>query len=256
MMGLFDGKNHAPQSDEIHPGSSAEIAKLLRLPVLLVLDCAKTAQSVAALVLGFERLDPDLPLAGVILNRVASERHYLMLRDAIAQSCRTPVLGWFPRELSIAIPERHLGLHSAAQINSLDEAELLATQTDTLARLAEAHLDLDRILQLRCGLDLTASAPPAGREAEAAKLRIGVAQDAAFSFYYADNLDLLQEHGAELVPFSPTHDRALPTDLDALYLGGAIPSWRPRHSPPMLPCGSRCASLRAPAASSTPSAAA
>src|SRR5271163_4653319 len=100
MMGLFDGKSGSTEA-----GSSAEIAKLLRLPVVLVVDCAKSARSAAAVVLGFEHFDPELPLAGVILNRVASERHYTMLREAIAASCRTPVLGWLPRELAIAIPE-------------------------------------------------------------------------------------------------------------------------------------------------------
>jgi cobyrinic acid a,c-diamide synthase len=221
MMGLFDGKSGGSEV-----GSSAEIAKLLRLPVVLVLDCAKSARSVAAVVLGFERFDPELPLAGVILNRVAGERHYEMLREAITGVCRTPVLGWFPRELSIAIPERHLGLHGATQVSSANEAEVLETQLDTLARLAEEHLAVDQILALRCGLELSelsASAPTVRHESGDAKLRIGVARDAAFSFYYEDNLDLLREQGAEIVPFSPVEDRALPAGLDALYLGGGYP---------------------------------
>jgi cobyrinic acid a,c-diamide synthase len=218
MMGLFDGKSGATEE-----GSSAEIAKLLRLPVVLVLDCAKSARSVAAVVLGFERFDPELPLAGVILNRVAGERHFAMLREAITGACRTPVLGWLPRELSIAIPERHLGLHGATQVGSLDEAEALETQMDTLARLAEAHLAVDQILALTCGLDLSEAAPTARPGLGDEKLRIGVARDAAFSFYYEDNLDLLREQGAEIVPFSPVEDRELPADLDALYLGGGYP---------------------------------
>lgn len=218
MMGLFDGK-----SGDSEIGSSAEIAKLLRLPVVLVLDCAKSARSVAATVLGFERFDSELPLAGVILNRVAGERHYAMLREAIAGACRTPVLGWLPRELSIAIPERHLGLHGATQVSSADEAEVLEAQLDTLARLAEEHLAVDQILALRCGLELREGASSVRRESGEAKLRIGVARDAAFSFYYEDNLDLLREQGGEIVPFSPVEDRELPADLDALYLGGGYP---------------------------------
>jgi cobyrinic acid a,c-diamide synthase len=221
MMGLFDGKGGTTEA-----GSSAEIAKLLRLPVVLVVDCAKSARSVAAVVLGFEHFDPDLPLAGVILNRVASERHFAMLREAITASCRTPVLGWLPRELAIAIPERHLGLHGAAHVSSLDDAEVLEAQMDRLARLAEKHLAMDRLLELACGLEpdsIPPARPSASFAVEGAKLRIGVARDAAFSFYYEDNLDLLREHGAELVAFSPTQDRELPADLDALYLGGGYP---------------------------------
>jgi cobyrinic acid a,c-diamide synthase len=218
MMGLFDGKSGGTEE-----GSSAEIAKLLGLPVVLVLDCAKSARSVAAMVLGFERFDPELPLAGVILNRVAGERHYATLREAIEGACRTPVLGWLPRELSIAIPERHLGLHGATAISSANEAQLLETQLDTLARLAEEYLAVDQILSLRCGLDLNAGEPPGRPAGGDGTLRIGVARDAAFSFYYEDNLDLLREHGAEIVPFSPVEDRNLPEGLDALYLGGGYP---------------------------------
>ena len=222
MMGLFDGKSGGNEE-----GSSAEIAKLLRLPVVLVLDCAKSARSVAATVLGFERFDPELPLAGVILNRVAGERHFAMLREAITGACRTPVLGWLPRELSIAIPERHLGLHGAMQVGSLDEVEALEAQMDTLARLAEAHLAVDQILALQCSMDLSGelstAAPAMRKDLGEKKLRIGVARDAAFFFYYEDNLDLLREHGAEIVPFSPVQDRELPANLDALYLGGGYP---------------------------------
>src|SRR6202042_2949282 len=108
--GLFDGKSGATES-----GSSAEIAKLLQLPVVLVVDAAKSARSVAADGLGFEMLDPELRFAGVVLNRVASQGHFEMLRDAIDASCKTRVLGWLPIEPAIAIPERHLGLYGAAE---------------------------------------------------------------------------------------------------------------------------------------------
>src|ERR1700722_12458678 len=118
MMGLFDGKSG---SSEV--GSSAEIAKLLGLPVVLVVDAAKSARSVAAVVMGFEMFDPELRLAGVIVNRVGGERHYGMVRDAIAASCKTKILGWLPREEKVAIPERHLGLQGAAELerDALDD---------------------------------------------------------------------------------------------------------------------------------------
>ena len=209
MMGLFDGKDGASEA-----GSSAEIARLLGLPVVLVVDASKSARSLAATVLGFESFDPTMPLAGVILNRVASARHLDLLRAAIESRCRTPILGALPRTPEITIPERHLGLHAAAIDRTHREGEI-----DTLAALAETHFDMARLTAL------TVPRPPCvpRTQAVAGEVRIGIAQDEAFSFYYEDNLDLLRGLGAVLVPFSPVHDRALPPDLDALYLGGGYP---------------------------------
>ncbi|MHB1699392.1 MAG: cobyrinate a,c-diamide synthase [Acidobacteriaceae bacterium] len=214
MMGLFDGKEGSNES-----GSSAEIAKLLKLPVVLVLDAGKTARSIAAVVLGFELFDPDLPLAGVILNRVAGDRHFRMLETAIKSACKTPVLGWLPREPAIAIPERHLGLQTAEEGET---GEALENLIDTLANLADKHMNIPRLMDLECGLEMNLEAPPALRQTSE-QIRIGIARDQAFSFYYEDNLDLLQEQGATLVPFSPIRDRCLPPDLDALYLAGGYP---------------------------------
>src|ERR1700760_1772013 len=207
MMGLFDGKDGATEA-----GSSAEIAKLLNLPVVLVLDCAKSARSVAATVLGFECFDPDLPLAGLILNRVAGLHHYQLLESAIQARCKTPILGWLPRDPAIAIPERHLGLHPAAE----REVSL-----DALANLAETHFKVDSPLQLDFPLETTARSSMSNGETP--RTRIGVARDHAFSFYYEDNLDLLRQQGAEIVPFSPIAGQILPSDLDALYFGGGYP---------------------------------
>jgi cobyrinic acid a,c-diamide synthase len=214
MMGLFDGKNGSTET-----GSSAEIAKLLRLPVVLVVDASKSARSVAAVVLGFEMFDAELRLAGVILNRVASERHYEMLREAIEASCKTKIMGWLPLEPAIAIPERHLGLQGAAeQATSQEEA------VDALASLAEKHLDLDGLLDLECGLEMAGVEPErAATSPFVDAVRVGVPSDHAFSFYYEDNLDLLREQGAEIVRFSPLNDASLPSGLDALYLGGGYP---------------------------------
>jgi cobyrinic acid a,c-diamide synthase len=216
MMGLFDGK-----SGNTEEGSSAEIAKLLKLPVVLVVDAAKTARSIAALVLGFEMFDPELQLAGVILNRVASERHYEMLRAAIESHCRTKILGWLPRDPAIAIPERHLGLQGAAEA-ALDRD----TAIDTLATLAERYFELDGLLDLQCGLEIVAAEEKEiDRIERVERVRIGVPSDPAFSFYYEDNLDLLREQGADIVWFSPLRDGSLPVDLDALYLGGGYPEF-------------------------------
>jgi cobyrinic acid a,c-diamide synthase len=220
MMGLFDGKDGLTET-----GSSAEIAKMFKLPVLLVLDCAKSARSVAATVLGFECFDPDLPLAGLILNRVAGPHHYQLLEAAIQARCKTPILGWLPREPKIAIPERHLGLHAAEESK---------TSLDTLADLAEAQFKVDAILQLEFPLETSVHSPI---KMESPHLRIGVARDRAFSFYYEDNLDLLREQGAEIIPFSPVADREMPAELDALYFGGGYPELYARElseNTPML----------------------
>lgn len=212
MMGLFDGKSGASEV-----GSSAEIAKLLKLPVILVLDASKSARSLAAVVLGFELFDPEIPLAGIILNRVAGERHFLLLETALKARCRTPLLGWLPRDETIAIPERHLGLRSAVEGSSAS----LDDELEAFASLAEKHFDIDKIVSLQCGLELQSPGSP--RLAATELVRIGVARDAAFCFYYEDNLDLLQYCGAVLVPFSPVHDAELPRSLDALYFGGGYP---------------------------------
>jgi cobyrinic acid a,c-diamide synthase len=214
VMGLFDGKDGASEA-----GSSAEIAKLLKLPVILVLDASKSARSIAAVVMGFELFDLELPLAGIILNRAASERHYRMLETAIASTCKTPILGWLPSQPEIAIPERHLGLHTTEEAGCGEATEKMI---EALAELAEKHLDLNRLFSLECGLDLSKEDVPVLTPATN-QVRIGVARDRAFSFYYEDNLDLLRQCGATIVPFSPIDEPSLPADLDALYLGGGYP---------------------------------
>jgi cobyrinic acid a,c-diamide synthase len=189
MMGLFDGKDGSTEM-----GSNAEIAKLLKLPVVLVLDAGKTARSIAAVVLGFELFDPELPLAGVILNRVASDRHFRMLEAAIESACKTPVLGWLPRESAVAIPEGHLGLQTA------EEGEIggaLENLIDTLADLANKHLDIANLMDLECGLDLKPEALPALRQTRE-QIRIGIARDQCRSSFTraVRSLRLLNTQGA------------------------------------------------------------
>ena len=231
MMGLFDGKDGVTET-----GSSAEIAKLLNFPVVLVVDAGKSARSVAAVVLGFERFDSKLPFAGVILNSVAGERHFEMLRAAIRSACNAPVLGWLPRDVSVSIPERHLGLRTVEEASGGESVEALRAR---LASLAEKHLDLPRLLALRTGVPVDRREEPP--QAVPERVRIGIARDRAFSFYYEDNLDLLRQQGATLIPFSPLNDAELPPDLDALYLGGGYPELHARQ----LSCnGSMLASVR------------
>jgi cobyrinic acid a,c-diamide synthase len=215
MMGLFDGKEGTTQL-----GSSAEIAKVFKLPVVLVLDAAKTSQSIAATVLGFELFDSTLQLAGVILNRVASQSHFEMLKGSIISSCRTPVLGWLPQEPTIAIAERHLGLRTSDEHYTDDSVE---QQLDQFSAVAEEHLDLETLLSLECGFDFDNLQSSSPEVLATTVIRIGVARDHAFSFYYEDNLDLLRRNGAEIVALSPVRDASLPEDIDALYLGGGYP---------------------------------
>jgi cobyrinic acid a,c-diamide synthase len=209
MMGLFDGVSGGSEE-----GSTAEIAKLLDLPVVLVLDAGNSARSIAAVVRGFETFDPGLRFAGIVLNRVAGDAHFRMLDSAIRQSSAVPVIGWLPMEADVAIPERHLGLHTAA--------EGIGPSLSTLTRLGN-RLDLDRLLNatIHSHRFETARAPEA--EPKYQGIRVGVARDQAFSFYYEDNLDLVRENGGEIVEFSPLTDSALPRNLHALYFGGGYP---------------------------------
>ena len=208
VMGLFDGAS--PTGDE---GSTAEIAKWLDAPVLLVADVGGMARSLAALVAGFAGFDRDLRVAGVICNRIGSRGHLDLLR--CAQSA-PPIVGGLPSEPELAFPERHLGLLTAHE-DAVAESLFAAWG----ARAAE-WLDLDAILQLSQAPLLARPAFSRGREREPDRCRIALALDDAFHFYYEDNLRRLESLGAELVPFSPTHDAHLPA-ADGLYLGGGYP---------------------------------
>jgi cobyrinic acid a,c-diamide synthase len=209
MMGLFDGVTGSSEE-----GSTAEIAKLLDLPVVLVLDVGNSARSIAAVVRGFETFDPKLRFAGIVLNRVAGDGHFRMLDSAIRQSSAVPVLGWLPMEANAVIPERHLGLHTAA--------EAIGVSLSTLTRLGN-RLDLEQLLNATTCNQRFEAAHTHSVESRYEGLRVGIARDPAFSFYYEDNLDLLRENSAEIVEFSPLTDPVLPENLHALYFGGGYP---------------------------------
>lgn len=214
VMGLFDGR-----SGEGEAGSSAQIAKLLGAPVLLVQDVSHAARSAAAVSLGFQQFDPDLRLAGVILNRIGSDRHRNVIAPEVTAVTGLPVLGAVPRNEAMQLPERHLGLVPDAEI------ALTPDQFDAIVDLMSQSIDVDAVLGLArsAGPVEVPEGGPFGSPPAPKTVRIAVAQDAAFSFYYQDNLDLLEHHGAELVPFSPLADAALPHDTRGLYLGGGFP---------------------------------
>lgn len=214
VMGLFDG----------HPGheglgSTAAVAKLLGLPVVLVLDVARMGQSAAAMAFGYAGLDPEVKVAGVVVNGVGSPGHLRMVREAIETRAGLPVLGHLPRRDDLLLPERHLGLVPAAE-RGVGE-EFFARLT---GQVMEAF-DLDRILALARLAGEPALEPESPFPAEPVDLRatIAYASDEAFSFYYQDNLDLLAAWGGQLVPFSPLRDETLPAGTSGLYLGGGFP---------------------------------
>lgn len=209
VMGLYDG--FSPVSEQ---GSTAEVAKWLKLPVLLVADARSMARSAAALVKGFAEFDPFLNLAGAAFNFVGSDNHASLLRETMTLVPNVPLAGVLRRREDIAAPSRHLGLVTAC------EAPLSPAILERMADWVERGLDLDRLV---AGLPHLAIYPPDDPDLPEPRVTIGVAWDKAFCFYYEENLRLLREAGARLVFFSPLTDQALPLGLHGLYLGGGYP---------------------------------
>jgi len=216
--GLYDG------FDARGTHSTAELAKRLRAPVVLVVNAAKTSRTAAALVLGCQRLDPEVRIAGVVLNYVAGSRHERVLRDAIEGSCGVPVLGAIPRARSdTLLPGRHLGLVTP------EEHPGIGLLRQNLLALLEGNLDLARILEV------AGTAPPLPLPAATSEcagdgrgLTIGYLRDSAFTFYYPENLEAIERSGATLLPVSSLSDARLPERLSALYIGGGFPE---THAP-------------------------
>jgi cobyrinic acid a,c-diamide synthase len=210
VMGLFDGYDGRSEA-----GSTAQMAKWLNSPVILVVDASSMARSIAALVHGFKTFDPDLQLKGVIANRVGSQNHARFLAEAMESVPNIAFIGGLPRAREITIPERHLGLVTS------DEEPYPSDLFDKLASLMEEHLELEKLSSLASSGVRGDNIPPP--KTSQSKLRLGVARDEAFCFYYQDNLDLLTHFGAELCFFSPVRDAHLPPHLAGLYLGGGYP---------------------------------
>lgn len=233
VMGLFDGLGTGSL------GSTAHLASLLKAPVVLLINGEGLSLSAAALVSGYAGFRPhphlaDLRVAAVLINRASGPAHYALLRQCIEESANIPCLGWLPKNAVPSLQSRHLGLIPA------EEADGLADHIDALADAAEQYLDLAALVELARSAPPLPAAPeilppaPAAWENPPAtspgpsfsgpsRVRIGLARDKAFSFYYQDNLDLLAELGADLVPFSPLNGARLPDSLDGLYLGGGFP---------------------------------
>jgi len=211
VMGLFDGIEREEIPDF---ASTAHIARILDLSVVLVIDCSRLSGSVAAIAWGYINFDRKLKIAGLILNRVGSDRHLELLQDALLP-LNIPILGVLRRNQNLTIPDRHLGLIPTAEINNLKELY------DRLADLARESFNWDKLLPL---LETEiAPIPQIQIPRPQTKIKIAVARDRAFNFYYQDNLDLLEQLGAELIFWSPIADEKLPSAIQGLYFGGGFP---------------------------------
>lgn len=211
VMGLFDGA-----ADDGRTASTAHVAKLLQAPVLLVVDASAMSGSVAAVVHGFATYDKDVRVAGVILNRVGSDGHEVMLREALAP-LGIPVVGALRRDDAFSWRDRHLGL-----VPVVERPQEIAASLDRLATAVARFCDLDAILAI-ANQATPLDARPLPEPRLRARVRVAVAQGKAFSFSYPDNLEALEQAGAELLPFDPTHDACLPDGSEALVAGGGFP---------------------------------
>jgi cobyrinic acid a,c-diamide synthase len=220
-MGLFDGKG--PEDSR---GSTADIARLLSAPVILVVDASSVAASIAAVVRGFSEFDEQVRVAGVICNRVAGQRHYNSLQSAIRKHTNVIPLGWLPRRPDWQIPERHLGLMTIQ--DHPDSMELWSRLADAFCQT----VDVENLLAISAGDESKFPAIAKRQVSEhlpdTPRRRVAVASDAAFCFYYQDNLDLLEQAGGKIIAFSPLTDVQLPDGTDVLYLGGGYPELHAR----------------------------
>lgn len=212
VMGLYDGYGTDPNYC-----STAAMAKQLGCPVILLVDGKAVSTSIAATIMGFQRFDPTLNIAGVIVNRVNSESHYQLLKAAIEHYCTVPVLGYVPRVEGVSLPERHLGLVTARE-------SVADSQTwQNFAALLERTLDIEQLLALSQMASLPQGAWPALPDGDAGRgLTLAMADDDAFNFYYPDNIMLLERTGVEIIRFSPLRESRLP-DCQMVWLGGGYP---------------------------------
>ena len=217
-MGLFDGL------DVDGSNSSAELAYTIDAPVILVVNCTRITRSVAALVNGVTGFDKRIRIGGVILNQVARARHENIMIESIKKYCDVPVLGVLPKNKAVEIPDRHLGLIPAG------EQDMLHTRIETLGNLVKENVDLEALLQVAQNarpLELSDAQKEQivvdSHKCVTEKVKLGIVRDKAFSFYYPENIEALEDAGAELVAVDALHDGKLPDDICGLYIGGGFP---------------------------------
>jgi cobyrinic acid a,c-diamide synthase len=212
VRGLYEGIS--PIEDV---GSTASVAKALKAPVVLILNARSLVKSAAAIVIGFKTLDPTITIDGVILNQVKNRKHLLKAKEAVEKLSDTPVIGGIPRDDTISVEQRHLGLVPAV------ERENILRYIQNWGKVMEENLDLDILLSImKAAKKLPKGREPIWNKEKSQKVKLGVAKDEVFSFYYQDNLEALEANHAELVYFSPLNDTQVP-DVDAVYIGGGYP---------------------------------
>jgi len=224
-ISIIEGNKGLYDSIDIEgENSTANIARILNSPVILVIDSARMTRSIAALVNGYKNFEPDINIAGVILNNVSGSRHEAKLRAALERYCQIEVLGCLPRSSQLNIPERHLGL-----IPQKEDSDLIPA-IENIRKIVETNVNIDRIIEIaRNTAQLLIPLNPPLLKGERGGLldvppdvKIGVPLDRAFSFYYLENFDALRNAGAEIVFFDAINDKNL-TDVDGLYIGGGFP---------------------------------
>ncbi|TVQ45823.1 MAG: cobyrinate a,c-diamide synthase [Gloeocapsa sp. DLM2.Bin57] len=213
VMGLFDGISYNKITDF---ASTAHIARLLDLPVLLVIDCSRLSGSIAAIAHGYRSFDSRIKLAGVILNRVGSDRHLELLTNAL-QPLNLPILGVLRREDSVTFPSRHLGLVIPSEIPQFTEI------SNKLTAIGQSCFDWSQLLPLMSVKSKTSPQSLFPSIPWKQRQRLAIARDQAFNFYYQDNLDILTANGVKLIPWSPLKEEKLPPDIQGIYLGGGYP---------------------------------
>jgi cobyrinic acid a,c-diamide synthase len=212
VRGLYEGISAL---DDV--GSTASIAKALNAPVILILNSRSLVKSAAAIVIGFKTLDPSIRVEGVILNHVKNRKHYLKAKEAVEKLADTPVIGGIARNDLIKVEERHLGLVPAV------ERENILESIEKWANVMSENVDLDAIISIMKEADkLPPGREPLWQGGNRNRVKIGVAMDEVFTFYYRENLEAMEANNAEIIPFSPLHDEELP-DVDGLYIGGGYP---------------------------------
>lgn len=201
---------------------NAALAKLLKTPVVLVLDTVGLTRGIVPLVLGYQAFDPDVAIGGIILNRVAGPRHEGKLRAALEHYTDIRILGALGREDQVVLTERHLGLPTPCEVHLAD------TKIKCLKEAVTAGIDLDRIIEMAATPPASSTSVPGRITARDSDIRLGVARDSAFNFYYADDLEALERAGARLVFFDTINDARLP-DVDGLFIGGGFPEMQMAH---------------------------
>ncbi|WHH61771.1 cobyrinate a,c-diamide synthase [Petroclostridium sp. X23] len=213
VMGLYDGFGTTKDS-----GSTAHVSKILKAPVILVINGRGISSSAAAMVLGYKLYDPEVRIAGIIINRVSGQKHFQLLKEIIERDTGTPVLGYIPNDTDISLSSRHLGLVPSVEMGDLQR------KMDKIRQLVEQYVDMEKLMEIAYAADELEECRHLFSDMQTFDgVRIGVAKDKAFNFYYEDNLDLLEKLGAQLIYFSPMEHRELPEELDGLYLGGGFP---------------------------------